>query len=80
MIGAQRGSTVVYTQKTVLDHFDKYAGQESTVVLLIDSVSSHLNIDIFSKAVSLQIEMYRLVPSATHLFQPLDKGVFGPLK
>jgi hypothetical protein len=63
-----------------LDHFHKYAGEERPVVLLMDSVSSHLNMDIFSKAISLQIEIYRLIPNATHLVQPLDKGVFGPLK
>lgn len=81
MKGAQRGSTFVYTKKGLmnsdafcafLDHFDKYAGQERPVVLLIDSVSSHLNMDIFSKAISLQIEIYSLVPNATHLIQPLD--------
>lgn len=53
-------------------HFDKYAGQERPVVLLMDSVSSHLNMDIFSKAISLQIEIYSLVPNATHLIQPLN--------
>lgn len=26
------------------------------------------------------IELYRNVPNATHLMQPLDKSVFGPLK
>lgn len=35
--------------------------------------------DILSKAISLQIEIDRLVPNATHLIQPLDKCVFGPL-
>lgn len=81
MIGARRGSTVVYTKKgwmnsdalcAFYDNFDKYAGQERPVVLLMDSVSSHLNMDIFSKAISLQIEIYSLVPNATHLIQPLN--------
>ena len=89
IIGAQRVSAVVYTKKgwmdsdafcTFLDHFHMYAGDERPVVLLMDSVSSRLNMDIFSKAISLQIEIYRLIPNATHLVQPLDKGVFGPLK
>ena len=89
MIGAQRGSAVVYTKKgwmdsdafcTFLDHFHKYAGNDRPVVLLMDSVSSHLNMDIFSKAISLQIEIYRPIPNATHLVQPMDKCVFGLLK
>ena len=67
---------------TFLDHFHKYAGDERPVVLSMNTVSSHLtcNMDIFSKAISLQLEIYRLIPNATHLVQPLDKGVFGPLK
>lgn len=28
----------------------------------------------------MNIELYRIVPNATHIMQPLDKGVFGPLK
>lgn len=32
------------------------------------------------KAKSKGIELYRILPNATHLMQPLDKGVFGPLK
>ena len=84
-----RGSKVAYTQKgwmdsrassQFIDHFDEFAGPERPVVLLFDSVSSHINIDTFSKAASKGIELYRLVPNATHLVQPLDKGVFGPLK
>lgn len=50
------------------------------VVFLINSVSSHINKDIFTKAGSRGIEMYMLVPNASHLMQPLDKGVFVPLK
>ena len=89
LIGAQRGSEIIYTKKgwmnteafnAFLDHFHKYAGNERPVVLLMDSVSSHINMDIFTKALSLEIEIYRLIPNATHLIQPLDKGVFGSLK
>lgn len=39
------------------------------VVLLINSVSSHINKDIFTKAGSGGIEIYILVPNATHLMQ-----------
>ncbi|KAK3096946.1 hypothetical protein FSP39_005022 [Pinctada imbricata] len=63
-----------------LRHFNEHAGPERPVVLLIDSVSSHISMEIFQEAIQYQIELYRIVPNATHLMQPLDKGVFGPLK
>ena len=63
-----------------IDHFDKHAGPERPVVLLFDSVSNHVNHDVFMKAVSKGIELNRIVPNATHLMQPLDKGVFRPLQ
>lgn len=63
-----------------MDHFNKHAGIERPVVLLFDSVSSHVDHDVFIKAKAQGIELYRIVPNATHLMQPLDKGVFGPLK
>ena len=63
-----------------IDHFDKHAGTDRPVLLLIDSVSSHIDLSVFSEASSKGIELYRIVPNATHLMQPMDKGVFGPLK
>lgn len=63
-----------------LEHFDSHIVTERTVVLLIDSVSSHIGSKIFQEARAKSIELYRIVPNATHLMQPLDKGVFGPLR
>ncbi|XP_062571348.1 uncharacterized protein LOC134233399 [Saccostrea cucullata] len=90
LLGATRGSAIHYTKKgwmdseafsTFIDHFHMNVSKnDRPVVLLIDSVSSHINMDIFTKARRRGIEIYRLVPNATHLMQPLDKGVFGPLK
>lgn len=51
-----------------------------TVVFLIDTVSSTINTDIFTKAESSLIDIYRLVPTATNLMHLLEKGLFGPLK
>ena len=89
LLDSLRGSKIVFTEKgwmnteafsNFLDHFDEFAGKDRPVVLFFDSVSSHINMDLFKKAVSLGIELYRLTPNATQLIQPLDKGVFGPLK
>lgn len=63
-----------------MDPFNKHAGNERPVVLLFDSVSSHVDHDVLMKAKEQGIELYRIVPNATHLMQPLDKGVFGPHK
>jgi hypothetical protein len=89
MTGALYGSDIAYTKKgwmdaptfeKFLDHFHKYAGEERPVLLLIDSVSSHISSTAFELASKRGIELYRIVVNATHLMQPLDVGVFGPLK
>ena len=89
LMGALSGTALTYTksgwmnietfQKFLL-HFNEHAGTARPVVLLIDSVSSHIDMDVFQLAIENGIEMYRIIPNATHLMQPLDKGVFGPLK
>ena len=63
-----------------IEHVDRHAGTERPILLIIDSVASHVDITAFSSASERGIEVYRLVPNATHLMQPLDKGVFGALK
>ncbi|XP_062593403.1 uncharacterized protein LOC134254888 [Saccostrea cucullata] len=87
--GSLDGTDIAYTKKgwmdratfsKFVDHFDRHAGVERPVLLLFDSVSSHVDHDVFMKAKSKGIELYRILPNATHLMQPLDKGVFGPLK
>jgi hypothetical protein len=83
------GSEIAYTKKGWMDapifkhfleHFNNHAVKERPVILLVDSVSSHISMSVFEYAKGNGIELYRLVPNATHLMQPLDKGVFGPFK
>ncbi|XP_070538590.1 uncharacterized protein [Ptychodera flava] len=50
------------------------------VVLLLDSHTSHISYETFKVAVANQIHFYRLLPNASHLIQPCDVGLFGPLK
>ena len=87
--GAIEGTAVEYTKKgrmttetfsKFIDHFEKHVGPERPVVLLIDSVSSLVDMSVFQSASEKEIKIFRLVPNATHLMQPLDRGVFGPLK
>ncbi|KAL5010546.1 hypothetical protein ScPMuIL_012851 [Solemya velum] len=63
-----------------LQHFDKHTGDERPTNLLVDSCSSHVSMDVFMFAKEKGIQLYHVVPNATHLMQPLDKGVFGSLK
>ncbi|XP_060599869.1 jerky protein-like [Ruditapes philippinarum] len=83
--GVPEGSYIAYTKKgwmdgttfsKFIDHFDKFAGVERPVVLLLDSVGSHISQKVFVKAKEKDIELYRIVSNETHLMQPLDKGVF----
>ncbi|XP_071799787.1 uncharacterized protein [Asterias amurensis] len=89
LVGSARGSAVHYTKKgwmdsdtflKFLDHFDRHAGPERPVILLIDSASCHIDVTTFDYAVAHGIEIFRIVPNATHLMQPLDVGIFGALK
>ncbi|KAH3837176.1 hypothetical protein DPMN_110556 [Dreissena polymorpha] len=58
--------------RSSLEHFDKNCGLNRSVVLLIDSVSSHLEMKVFEYASAKGIALYRLHPNATHIMQPLD--------
>ncbi|WAR03996.1 hypothetical protein MAR_010554 [Mya arenaria] len=89
LTGALYGSDTAYIKKgwmdastfaKFLDNFHLHAGEERPVALLIDSVSSHIFMPAFELACKRGIELYRIVPNAMHLMQPLDVGVFGPLK
>ncbi|KAK3086373.1 hypothetical protein FSP39_017497 [Pinctada imbricata] len=90
LMGALTGTALEYTKsgwmnaetfkKFIIHHLSRHAVSERPIVLLIDSVSSHIDMEVFQLAIENQIELYRIIPNATHLMQPLDKGVFGPLK
>ncbi|XP_060607819.1 jerky protein-like [Ruditapes philippinarum] len=79
---APEGNYIAYTKKGRMDgttfskfsdHFDKVAGIERPVVLLLDNVGSHISQEVFVKAKKKDILLYRIVPNTTHLMQPFDK-------
>ncbi|WAR05558.1 hypothetical protein MAR_020927, partial [Mya arenaria] len=83
LTGSTEGSDIAYTKKgwmnaltfsKFIDHFDKHAGTERPVTLLFDSVSSHIDISVFTIAKLKEIELHRIDPNATQLMQPLDKA------
>ena len=48
-------------------------------ILIVDGHDSHLTTDALRFCVEKKIILLCLPPSATHLLQPLDVGVFGPV-
>lgn len=62
------------------NHFLVHAPPARPILLLLDGHSTHYNPQFIAKAAHEQIIVFCLPPNTTHLTQPLDKGVFGPLK
>lgn len=50
------------------------------VLVLLDGHASHMNIETLNLARKSNIHFLMIPPHTTHIFQPLDVGVFGPLK
>ncbi len=61
-------------------HFLRYAPATRPILLLLDGHSSHYCPEALKLAQQEEVIMLALPPNTTHLTQPLDKGVFGPLK
>ena len=58
----------------------KHLLETGPVVLFIDGHYSHSSLELITRARSLGIHLFCLPPNTTHLLQPLDIGVFGPVK
>ena len=54
--------------------------EERPVLLIIDGHSSHISYNVRQVAKQNDIHMLKLPPHLTHLLQPMDVGVFKPLK
>lgn len=61
-------------------HFLRYAPPTRPLLLLLDGHSSHYCPATIRSAIEEQVIIFSLPPNTTHLTQPLDKGIFGPLK
>jgi hypothetical protein len=64
-------------KKVLLPDAKKLPGKK---VLIGDNLSSHINMEVISLCASNNIEFVCLPPNSTHLLQPLDVGIFGPMK
>ena len=63
-----------------LNCFLKYAPPIRSLLLLLDGHSSHYCPSMIRQAAEHKVILFTLPPNTTHLTQPLDKGIFGPLK
>ena len=54
--------------------------EERPVILILDGHESHVKYEVRQLAIDNGIEIAKLPPHTTHLLQPLDIGVFKPLK
>lgn len=54
--------------------------KERPILLLFDGHLSHLDIKTIEAARAVNITILKFPPHTTDLLQPLDRGVFGPLK
>ena len=61
-------------------HFLRYASGERPLLLILDGHSSHYCPDTIKRAFDEDVIVFTLPPNTTHLTQPLDKGVYGPVK
>ena len=63
------------------EHFLKFIAVSSDPILLLyDGHTSHISQDIVEWARKHHIILFVLPPHTSHILQPLDVGVFGPLK
>ena len=67
-------------EKWFCKHFLCYALPARPLLLLMDGHSSHYSLEAIKMAAEEGVLLFTLPPNTTHLVQPLDKGVFGPLK
>lgn len=89
--GGPKGAVYYCSKNGWFDHFLFWKWFEEVVLpelkrrpgvklLVGDNLSSHISADVIKACKRNNIRFVCLPPNATHLIQPLDVGVFGPLK
>ena len=67
-------------QEWFTNHFLLHIPPQRPILLLLDGHSSHYQPQLIRTAAANQIILFCLPPHTTHLFQPLDRSCFSPLK
>lgn len=65
-----------------LKHFINHTRptMDQKVLLILDNHKSHITVDVLNLAKKSGIVLLTFPPHTSHKLQPLDRGVFGPLK
>ena len=58
----------------------RYLNETGPVVLFMDGHASHLGLKVIQKAKKKNIHLIAVPAHTTHITQPLDVGLFGPMK
>ena len=61
-------------------HFLVHSPSSRPILPLFDGHSTHYNPSFEKRPAEEKVIVFCLPPNMTHLTQPLDKGIFGPLK
>jgi len=69
-------------QSVFIPGADKYRpiGYNGPLFLILDGHTSHTSYEVIKAARDNNVELIRLPSHSTHMLQPLDLSVFGPLK
>ena len=70
------------TSDVMLGWFDNFIAQEPKrpLLLIFDGHLTHFSVNVIRKAIDNDIILMKLPPHVTDIMQPLDVGMFGPLK
>ena len=66
-----------FFKRIALPYFKRLPGKK---LMLGDNLSSHISLEVISLCRANNIAFVCLPPNSTHLMQPLDVGLFGPMK
>jgi len=64
----------------IFDPITRRKSQNRTRLLICDGHDSHISAKFVAYCIEHDICLFLLLPHSSHLLQPLDVGVFGPLK
>ena len=68
-----------WVQTLVIPYF-RHVDNNTPKLLIGDNLACHLSIDVIEICEANNIRMVFLPPNSTHLLQPLDLAVYGPMK
>ena len=60
--------------------FDRDKANEKRCALIFDGYGSHVQLEVFRFCIDNNISILLMPPHSSHLCQPLDVGIFSPLK